>query len=198
MAFSTDPYKLLADPMDLMIAAKQKASAAQHTFSGPRYTETAGDLWDGASAARSSGRAGAYTSGTPSINNLVPSTVQLPQGNSEEKNALYTQSGSDAIKGLMGTGLSQMPQDFAALKAIGDQAIDNLSALQFQKDRNEWAIKTSKLGGGGMSTAASIIGGIGSVFGGFSPGSLGGGASTAVSPAAPGGDVWGATARLFG
>lgn len=191
MAFSTDPYKLL-------VAAKEKAAAAQHTFSGPRYTDTANDLWDGANASRSSGRAGAYTSGTPSISNIVPSTVQLPQGNSEEKNALYTQRGSDALKSLMGTGLSQMPQNFATLKAIGDQAIDNLSELQFQKDRNEWAIKTSKLGGGGMSTAASIIGGIGSVFGGFSPGSLGGGASTAVSPAAPGGDVWGATARLLG
>lgn len=198
MAFSTDPYKLLADPMDLMIAAKQKASAAQHTFSGPRYTDTANDLWDGANASRSSGRAGAYTSGTPSISNIVPSTVQLPQGNSEEKNALYTQRGSDALKSLMGTGLSQMPRNFATLKAIGDQTIDNLSNLRFQEERNDIAIAQSELGAGGMSTAASIIGGIGSVFGGFSPGSLGGGASAAVSPAAPGGDVWGATARLLG
>lgn len=196
MAFTIDPAQLLATAR--MQEAKSKAQAAANTFSdGPRYD--AGALWADTSASRSSGRAAAYTSGAPAIGNLVPSNLALPQGNSAQKSALYTQAGSDALKGMMGTGLSSMPQNFATLKGIADQGIDSALARKHQDDMNEIEIAKSKIGGG--SPVGAILGGIGSIASfGAGQGWFGGGSTPTapVSPTAPGGDVWGAAGRLFG
>ena len=198
MAFTIDPAQLLATAR--MQEAKSKAQAAANTFSnGPRYD--AGALWGDTSAARSSGRAAAYTSGAPAIGNLVPSNLALPQGNSAQKSALYTQAGSDALKGMMGTGLSSMPRNFATLKGISDQGIDNALALDHQKAMNEWEIAKSKLGAGG-SPLSAVLGGVSQIASfGAGQGWFSGGSTpptAPVSPAAPGGDVWGAAGRLFG
>lgn len=195
MAFTIDPAKLLATAR--MQEAKSKAQAAANTFSdAPRYSEAATNLWQDTSAARSSGRSGAYASGGAEIKTLVPSNLSLPQGNSAQESAVYTKAGSDALKGLMGTGLSAMPQNFSMLQGIANQGIDASLAFQHQKEMNEIEIAKSKIGGG--SPVGAILGGIGSIASfGAGQGWFSGG-STPVSPTAPGGDVWGAAGRLFG
>lgn len=184
MAFTIDPAQLLATAR--MQEAKSKAQAAANTFSdGPRYSDTATNLWQDTSAARSSGRSGAYASGGAEIKTLVPSNLSLPQSNSAQESAVYAQAGSDALKGLMGTSLSAMPQNFSMLQGIANQGIDNQLSLAHQREMNEWEIKKSKLGAGGMSTAANIIGGIGSIasFGAGQGWFSGGGSSAPSVPA---------------
>lgn len=169
------------NPLALSILAKERAQSAAATFGAPRYGEAANSLWADTSATRGAGSTSAYGSGSASIDNLVPSSLTLPQGNSAEKSALYTQTGSDALKGFMGSSIAQMPGQFASLQGITNQSLDALQGLNHQEAMNEIEIKKSKLGGG--SPLSAVLGGVSSLVGAAgSFGGFGGGSSSGGSP----------------
>lgn len=162
------------NPLAISLAAKEKAQAAAATFNGPRYGDAANSLWGDADASRGTGSTKAYGSGSASIDNLVPSNLTLPQGNGAEKSALYTKTGSDALKGFMGSSIAQMPGNYSTLTALANQNMDAMRGLDHQQAMNEIEIKKSKLGGGSPLSAvlggvSSALGAVGS-FGGFSGG----------------------------
>lgn len=174
MAFNPDPYAML-------VAAKEKARVASDTFSdAPRYD--AAEIWGRNAAARTSNPVNTYGSGAPSINSMVVRKATMPQDSSEEENALYTQAGSNAVRGMMDSGLSAMPQNFATLKGITDQSIDAASALKHQQAMNELEIAKSKIGGG--SPLSAVLGGVSQLASfGSGQGWFGGGSTASSVPA---------------
>jgi hypothetical protein len=174
MAFTPNPQAML-------IAAKEKARTAAATFDGPRYGEAANSLWGDTNAAQGSGSSKAYGSGSATVDNLVPSTLTLPQGNSEKKSALYARAGSDALKGMFGSGLSALPGNYSTLTGIANQNQDAIGGLAHQQAMNEIEIAKSKIGGG--SALSAVLGGVNSALGAFgSFGGFGGSGGSGFTP----------------
>jgi hypothetical protein len=124
------------------------------------------------------------------VQNLVPSTLRLPQGNQERQQALYASAGSSALKGLFSGATSAMPAQFDAQMGVGQQGIDAGSALAHQEAMNEWEIEKSKLGGGSVFQAAlpGILSGVTGFAGAAKAGgwfSGGGGGASAGSSYQP-------------
>jgi hypothetical protein len=169
MAFTPNPEAML-------IAAKEKAQAASSAFDGPRYGSAAESLWSDA-APSPSGSAMAYGSSTPAVGNVVTSNLTLPQSNSEQESARYSQTISNAAKGMMNAGISSAIGNFSTLNGLANQNMDAIRSLDHQQAMNEIEIEKSKIGGG--TSVSAVLGGIGSALGAASSfGAFGGGSSS--------------------